>query len=89
MKKTFLLCLLLAFFACLFADLMQPVEKDAAYDNVRRTPLVLSNSNRDIPEWSFSIDPVSLITNYYDYPINSAYVIPFDRTHAFSNLSNN
>jgi FlgD Ig-like domain len=67
MKKIFMLCLLLVFVVSLFADLMEQVEKNAAYDNVHKTAKVYSGSSREVPEWSFEIDPVSLITSYYDY----------------------
>jgi hypothetical protein len=76
MKKTFSLCLMLIFVVSLFADLMQPIEKDAAIDHFRRTPRMFENNNRDIPAWSFGIDPVSLITSYYDYMPGSYNSIP-------------
>ena len=67
MKKTLAVCFILVLTVFLCADLMQPVEKTALQDEIGRTPRVVSHTQREVPEWSFLIDPVGLLSTYYDY----------------------
>jgi FlgD Ig-like domain len=65
-KLIFIVCLSALVFA-LSAEIMQPVMKKAALDSHAKTAKVYEKANRDVPDWEFSIDPVGIITNYYDY----------------------
>ena len=67
MKKTLFILLLSVFVLALSAELMQPIMKKAALDSHPKTAQVYENVNRDTPEWEFAIDPIGIISNYYDY----------------------
>ena len=67
MKKFLVLFVLVIFVATMFADLMQPANTKTEIENIPHTPRVLENTSRDVPDWEFYVDPVGLLTNYYDY----------------------
>ncbi|RLC53088.1 MAG: hypothetical protein DRI23_01320 [Candidatus Cloacimonadota bacterium] len=76
MKKfTSLLIILFVVFS-LSAEKMQPIYKNAAIDEHGSAARVYENNSREIPNWEFSIDPVGIITNYYDYQPGSYNSIP-------------
>ena len=74
-KLTSLLIVLLVVFS-LSAEKMQPIYKEAAVDEHGSSGRVYSSSSREMPEWEIAVDPVGLITNYYDYQPGSYNSIP-------------
>ncbi|MCF7793820.1 MAG: T9SS type A sorting domain-containing protein [Candidatus Cloacimonetes bacterium] len=76
MKKLLIVSLFVVLFACIWAEHMQPIYKNA--EEVLRTkkPRVYENTPRDIPDWNFAIEPVGIMTNYYDYMPGSYNSIP-------------
>ena len=68
MKKLFMLTVLLVVAGSLSADFMQPAREKIplTIENQSETKLI-SRSSRDTPDWEFVVDPVALLTNYYDY----------------------
>ena len=67
MKKPIFVLLLSLSLLALMAEFVQPDVRNAEFDNVTPTHRVHSTNQRDIGDWEFNIDPVSIITNYYDY----------------------
>jgi len=69
MKKFLVLLVLTLLVGSLFADLMTPTGKQAILrDNVIETRKVSSQTQyRDVPDYEFVIQPISLVENYYDY----------------------
>ncbi len=68
MKKFFVVLVLLVLAGSLLADFMQPAREKIplTIENQSETKLV-SESSRDFLDWEFVVDPVALLTNYYDY----------------------
>ncbi|MDO9578431.1 MAG: hypothetical protein Q7J16_11145 [Candidatus Cloacimonadales bacterium] len=67
MKKLIFMFSVVAVFVGLSAEKMQPIYRNSEFNAHKNSPIVQSSSTRDVTEWEFSIDPTSLITNYYDY----------------------
>ena len=67
MKKLLVFLVLIVFVGSIFADLMIDVPRNEVPVDRDVTHRVIENSNRDVPEWEMYVDPVSIITNYYDY----------------------
>ncbi|MFO8145671.1 MAG: FlgD immunoglobulin-like domain containing protein [Candidatus Syntrophosphaera sp.] len=74
MKKLLLVILTLSFlFTFAFAKEMQPATNLKPVDTPQGVAI---NSNREVPEYTFTKLPTSLITNYYDYMIGSYNGLP-------------
>lgn len=67
MKKTFVFVILIAFVSILLADMMTDVPRNSATLEHGNRARVFENTSRDVPEWEFFTDPLSIMTNYYDY----------------------
>ncbi len=70
MKNTFFIVMILFLYSIVFAnDFMKPVHEKIplSIDNLMRTKLIRPANSRDVPQWEFVVDPVNLLTNYYDY----------------------
>lgn len=67
MKKYLILLVMALVVATAFADLMQPVAKQAEINEIPNLHRVYESMSREVPEWEFVVDPVGVITNYYDY----------------------
>ncbi|MCF7793819.1 MAG: T9SS type A sorting domain-containing protein [Candidatus Cloacimonetes bacterium] len=67
MKKFSLLIILVCFVISLSAEMQQATTRNAELDAHNHSAKVYEPTSRDVPNWEIGIDPVSLITNYYDY----------------------
>ena len=67
MKKLLVFLVLIVFVSSVFADLMKEVPRKALTLNGEITHSMVEQTNREVPEWEFYVDPVGIITNYYDY----------------------
>jgi FlgD Ig-like domain len=67
MRKVIFLFLIVAVFSGLSAEKMQPIYRESEFNVHKNSPNVSPTNFRTPPEWEFSIDPIGLITNYYDY----------------------
>ncbi len=69
MKKFFVLLMLTLIVVGLSAEMMVPTEKQPILrDNVIETSKAKVRSNtREMPEYEFVVQPIDLVTNYYDY----------------------
>jgi hypothetical protein len=67
MKKLLVFLVVLVFVNCVFADLMKDVPRNEAVFYGEKTANTNTQQSREVPEWEFYRDPISLITNYYDY----------------------
>ena len=67
MKKLFIFVVLSIFVCSVFADFMVPTPMKAVNQNYERTIRVYEDNSREVPGWEFVIDPISLLSNYYDY----------------------
>jgi Secretion system C-terminal sorting domain len=67
MKKFVFVLMLSILLLSLNAENVQPDVRNAENDRITPTHRVQSNQMRDVPDWEFNIDPVNIITNYYDY----------------------
>ncbi|MCK4312610.1 MAG: hypothetical protein KAW88_07740, partial [Candidatus Cloacimonetes bacterium] len=68
MKKLLVLFVLTVFIATLYADLMVPTGKTPLnIESFKRAIKGHTSVSREAPEYEFVTDPVSLITNFYDY----------------------
>ncbi len=77
MKKAFFVMLLMIFTIVLVAeDIMQPTGLDKALDNVQKGKGKLYTGFRDAPDYEFIVEPISLISTYYDYMPGSYNSIP-------------
>jgi len=67
MKKLFIFVVLSIFVCSVFADFMVPTPMKAVNQNYERTIRVYEDNSREAPGWEFVVDPISLLSNYYDY----------------------
>lgn len=76
MKRLLIVSLLVFTLSCFGAETMTPVYKASVEDMHVKKPKIIEKDYRDLPDWNFSIDPVGIMTNYYDYMPGSYNSIP-------------
>ncbi len=71
MKRCFIIVTLLLSLGLVYAQELEKYSDNSRYLSINPGSMVTRPSTRNVPEWSLSTLPMTLLTSYYDYMIGS------------------